>query len=102
MSGIVLHVHTDRSDGTLSPSEAVGLAAERGLEGIAITDHDTFAGLPDAAAAAEDAALTFVPGVEFSAEYQGASLHILAYWVNPEYPAIREVLQRLTDTRYRR
>jgi predicted metal-dependent phosphoesterase TrpH len=80
----------------------VALAAERGLDGIAITDHDTFAGLDEAEAAADGAGLVFVPGIEFSAEYQGASLHILAYWSDPDDAAIRDELQRLTDTRFRR
>jgi predicted metal-dependent phosphoesterase TrpH len=102
MSGIDLHAHTDRSDGTLAPAEVVALAAERGLDGIAITDHDTFAGLDEAEAAADAAGLAFVPGIEFSAEYQGASLHILAYWSDPDDAATRDELQRLTDTRFRR
>jgi predicted metal-dependent phosphoesterase TrpH len=102
MPGIDLHAHTDRSDGTLAPAEVVALAAERGLDGIAITDHDTFAGLDEAEAAAQAAGLAFVPGIEFSAEYQGASLHILAYWTDPDDRAIHDELQRLTDTRFRR
>jgi len=102
MPGIDLHAHTDRSDGTLAPADLVALAADRGLEGVAVTDHDTFAGLDEAAAAAEAAGLSFVPGIEFSAEYEGASLHILAYWVDPADRAIAEELRRLTDTRFRR
>jgi predicted metal-dependent phosphoesterase TrpH len=102
MSGFDLHAHTDRSDGTLAPAEVVTLAVERGLEGIAITDHDTFAGLDEAEVASGAAGIAFVPGIEFSAEYQGASLHILAYWADPDDAAIRDELQRLTDTRFRR
>ena len=102
MPGIDLHTHSDRSDGTLAPADVVALAAERHLEGLALTDHDTFGGLGEAAAAAASAGLAFVPGIEFSAEYQGASLHILAYWTDPDDVAIRDELQRLTDTRFRR
>ena len=102
MSGYDLHAHTTRSDGTLEPAEVVRLAAERGLDGIAITDHDTFAGLDEARAAVDGTGLELVPGIEFSAEYDGASLHILGYWVNPDDPAIGEELRRLTDTRFRR
>jgi hypothetical protein len=102
MTGIDLHAHSSRSDGTLGPAEVVALAAERGLAGVALTDHDTFAGLDEARAAAEAAGLAFVPGVEFSAELDGASLHILGYWVDPSDEPVVEELRRLTDTRFRR
>ena len=101
MTGYDLHVHTNRSDGTFTPTEAVELAVERGLTGIAITDHDTLAGLDEAASAAGDR-IEIVPGIEFSAEYEGASLHVLAYWIDPANEALRTELTRLTDTRFRR
>ena len=101
MTGYDLHVHTNRSDGTFTPTEAVDLAVERGLTGIAITDHDTLAGLDEAASAAGDR-IEIVPGIEFSAEYEGASLHVLAYWIDPANEALRTELTRLTDTRFRR
>ncbi|MDQ4108191.1 MAG: PHP domain-containing protein [Actinomycetota bacterium] len=78
------------------------LAAERGLAGVALTDHDTFEGLEEAASAADELGLDFVPGIEFSAEYDAASLHILGYWVDPTDPAIDVELLRLTATRFRR
>ena len=90
------------SDGTNTITENVALALERELAGIAITDHDTTAGYAEAAAAAEGTGLLIVPGIEFSAEYEGASLHVLAYWADPADPALVEELRRLTDTRFRR
>ena len=102
MSGIDLHTHSTASDGTNTITENVALALERGLAGIAITDHDTTAGYGEAAAAADGTRLLIVPGIEFSAEYDGASLHVLAYWVDPADPALVEELRRLTDTRFRR
>jgi predicted metal-dependent phosphoesterase TrpH len=102
MSGIDLHTHSTASDGTNTITENVALALARGLAGIAITDHDTTAGYAEAAAAAEGTGLLIVPGIEFSAEYDGASLHVLAYWVDPADPALVEELRRLTDTRFRR
>ena len=102
MSGIDLHTHSTYSDGTNTVSENVRLARERGLAGIAITDHDTTAGLTEAAVAAEGTGLRIVPGIEFSAEHDGASLHVLAYWADPADPALVEELRRLTDTRFRR
>jgi predicted metal-dependent phosphoesterase TrpH len=102
MPGYDLHTHSNRSDGTLSPAEVVRLAAERDLAGIALTDHDTFEGLDEAAATADELGLELVPGIEFSAEYDGASLHILGYWVDPDDGAIDDELRRLTETRERR
>ena len=102
MPGYDLHSHSDRSDGTLSPTEEMRLAASRDLTGVALTDHDTFEGLEEAAAAAEELGLDFVPGIEFSAEHDGASLHILGYWVDPADPDVDAELLRLTATRDRR
>jgi len=87
--------------GTFTPTEAVELAVERGLTGVAITDHDTLEGLDEAADAASGR-VDVVPGIEFSAEYEGASLHVLAYWINPANEELRTELRRLTDTRFRR
>jgi predicted metal-dependent phosphoesterase TrpH len=102
MPGYDLHSHSNRSDGTLRPAEVMMLASQRELAGIALTDHDTFDGLEEAAATADELGLDFVPGIEFSAEYDGASLHILGYWVDPDDPAIDSELLRLTATRLRR
>jgi predicted metal-dependent phosphoesterase TrpH len=102
MPGFDLHTHSTYSDGTATPAENVRLAIERGLEGIAVTDHDTTGGYADAFAAAEGTSLQVVPGIEFSAEYDGASLHVLAYWADPEHDGLREELRRLSDTRFRR
>lgn len=102
MRGYDLHTHSDRSDGTLSPTDVMSLAAERDLAGVALTDHDTFDGLREAATKAGELGLDFVPGIEFSAEYDGTSLHILGYWADPDDPAIGAELRRLTATRLRR
>ena len=69
---------------------------------MALTDHDTFDGLAEAAAAAADLELEFVPGIEFSAEFDGASLHVLGYWVDPGELGDRAADTRLTATRLRR
>jgi hypothetical protein len=102
MTGIDLHTHSTCSDGTNTVAENVALALERGLEGIAITDHDTTEGYEAARTAAEGTGLEIVTGVEFSAEHDGASLHVLAYGVDPAHQGLRAELQRLTDTRFRR
>ena len=101
MAGYDLHTHTTRSDGTFTPSEVIDLAVELELAGLAITDHDTVDGLDEATERAADR-IEVVPGIEFSAEYDGASLHVLAYWIDPGNEALRTELRRLTDTRFRR
>jgi 3',5'-nucleoside bisphosphate phosphatase len=102
MPGYDLHTHSTFSDGTATPAENVRLAVERGLEGLAVTDHDTIDGVADAVAAVGDDELEIVLGLELSAEHDGSSLHVLGYWVDPGYPALREELRRLHDTRFRR
>jgi predicted metal-dependent phosphoesterase TrpH len=97
-----LHTHSVESDGTNTITANVELAAERGLAGIAVTDHDTTAGYDEAAAAAAQAGIEWIPGIEFSAEHDGASLHVLAYWADPADAALVEELRKLTDTRFRR
>jgi 3',5'-nucleoside bisphosphate phosphatase len=101
MPGYDLHTHSTFSDGTATPAENVRLAIGRDLEGLAVTDHDTSEGVAEARAeAGED--IRIVPGLELSAEHDGASLHVLAYWVDPDHPGLRDELRRLHDTRFRR
>jgi predicted metal-dependent phosphoesterase TrpH len=102
MSGYDLHTHSTYSDGTQTITQNVAMAIERGLDGLAITDHDTTQGYAEAYAAAEGTDLEIIPGIEFSAEYDGASLHVLAYYIDPENRELRAELKRLTDTRFRR
>ena len=102
MPGIDLHTHTYYSDGTLGPSQLLELSRERGLDVVALTDHDTTAGLPEARDAAAAVGIELVPGVEFSAEYEGASLHVLCYWPEEDNAEFQAELMRLQETRLRR
>jgi predicted metal-dependent phosphoesterase TrpH len=102
MPGYDLHVHSTCSDGTETVEANVARAMELGLRGLGVTDHDTTEGLGRAAEAARGSALEIVPGIEFSAEHDGASLHVLAYWVDPTNTELQAELKRLTDTRFRR
>jgi predicted metal-dependent phosphoesterase TrpH len=102
MPGIDLHTHTNRSDGTLTPQELVALAAERGLDVVAVTDHDTTDGLEEATREGLRVGVEVVPGVEFSSEYRGASVHVLCYWMDLANPELQAELQRLRDDRFRR
>ena len=102
MPGIDLHTHSNRSDGTFEPAEIVRRAAERDLEVIALTDHDTTEGLEEAIAAGVELGVEVVPGVEFSAEYGKTSLHVLCYWPDVANAELQAELQRLRDDRFRR
>jgi 3',5'-nucleoside bisphosphate phosphatase len=93
---IDLHTHTTASDGTLSPAALVDYARTKGLEALAITDHDTVGGLAEAIAAAARTGFEVVPGVEISAEYPRGTLHILGYYIdfnNTDFLAQLSVLQ---------
>jgi len=82
---IDLHTHTTASDGTFTPTELVKLAKETGLSAIAVTDHDTLLGLPEAMEAGKEYGVEVIPGAELSLESpDGAGwLHIVALWVPP-------------------
>jgi predicted metal-dependent phosphoesterase TrpH len=102
VAGIDLHAHSNRSDGTFTPDEVVRLAAERELDVVALTDHDTVDGLDEAAATGLASGVEVVPGVELSAEYLGTSVHVLCYWCDADDPGLRGELRRLRDSRFRR
>lgn len=99
---IDLHLHSDRSDGALSPAELVARAAGAGIGVLALTDHDSTAGLDEAAAAARERGLRLVPGVEISAAWRAQSIHVLGLWIDPDAPALRDALARQADRRRRR
>ena len=96
---IDLHTHSDRSDGTESPSVLVHRAAAEGIDVLAITDHDTTESWPEAAAAAKATGLTLVRGIEVSCRFAGYGVHLLAYLPDDTYPPLREELQRILDGR---
>ena len=81
VTGVIdLHSHTTSSDGDLSPRELVARAAQRGVTVLAITDHDTMAGVPEALLAATLHGIDVLPGVEISVTYSPGSLHLLGYF----------------------
>ena len=86
MKYIDLHVHTNASDGTCTPSEVVEKALQIGLSAIAITDHDTVSGIKEAKqylkSINKESDLTIIPGVEISADYHGRDIHILGLYIN--------------------
>jgi predicted metal-dependent phosphoesterase TrpH len=82
MRYIDLHVHSSASDGSYPPAEVVRLAKEGGLAAMALTDHDTVEGLPEAMAAGERLGVEVIPGVEISAQFPGGTMHILGLLVD--------------------
>ena len=105
---IDLHAHSNASDGTDDPAQVVRRAAAAGLDVLALTDHDTQAGLA-AARAALPPGLTLVPGMELSCQLPLApagtgapatrSVHLLAYLFDPEDPALRAETAQIRDDR---
>lgn len=96
MGYIDLHVHSNASDGTLSPTQVVELAAREGLRAIALTDHDTVAGIREAEEAAERTGVELVPGIEFSCVWKGTEIHILGLFVDMDDPSfVRQVQEQL-------
>ena len=101
-SKIDLHIHTTASDGTMSPEELVGRAKRAGLGVLAVTDHDTMAGVDSAVSAGAALGVEVIPGIEISTDYRGEDVHVLGYGLDAAHPALREVLNWVQETRRRR
>lgn len=100
---IDLHTHSTASDGLFSPAELVRRAHEAGLDTIALVDHDTTQGLPEAMAAGAELGVTVIPGVEINTDlHEGGEAHILGYFVTPDDPSLTTNLGLLRDARERR
>ena len=97
-----LHTHTTASDGTMTPAEVVVHARLRGLSAVAITDHDTAAGLPEALETGAAVGVEVVPGIEISVDWRGRGVHILGYFIDPAAPGLRHLLNWVVAERRRR
>ncbi len=98
-----LHLHTQASDGTLSPTQLVNLCAERGLKVIAISDHDSTEGLSEAyTAVQEHPGVEIIPAIELSADVPGSEIHILGYFIDMSDSAFQQTLKRFREGRYER
>ena len=87
------HTHSTNSDGVRSPTELVDLASEHGVRVMALTDHDTLAGLDEAeAAAARHPGFLLVPGVELSCDVPGTEVHVLGYFIDRDDARLQEQL----------
>ena len=94
-----LHLHTTHSDGRLSPSELLTLCVERGLNTVAVTDHDTTSGLDECEIIASEKGLDFIPGIEFGAKAQRGEIHILGYFIDKDDALLQTVLSDLQEDR---
>lgn len=95
-----LHTHSTASDGTLAPAEVVRLAQKANLVGLALTDHDTVAGLPEAAAEAERLGIAFLPAIEISCSYPPpGTMHLLGYGIDPASPVLAKMMRWLVEAR---
>jgi len=103
MSGFDMHIHSTASDGCLDVVEIIDLArANRNLRGIAITDHDTVAGLPRAMEYANEVDYTLIAGIELSSEYEDCDVHILGYWIDAHKLACDDRLTQMGQARAER
>lgn len=100
---IDLHVHSDHSDGTLSPEELVSLAAQSGLSAFALTDHDTVSGIAKAKSAARaigsGCSVTVISGTEISAAYKDRDIHILGLFIDETNPVLSNALEDAVNAR---
>lgn len=95
-----LHLHTTASDGRLAPAVLIRLAAEKGLDVVAITDHDTVAGVDEAIAAARSfPSLRVIPGVELNTDVADGEVHILGYFIDHRSQELRRTLRSLRQSR---
>lgn len=99
MKLIDLHVHSNKSDGTLTPSEVAKLAHSAGLSAIALTDHDTVAGVAECMEAGQALGLEVIPGIELSADFHGKEVHILGLNLDLMNPTLHATLKSFVEAR---
>ncbi|MFV1998856.1 MAG: PHP domain-containing protein [Acidimicrobiia bacterium] len=94
-----LHLHSTASDGADSPAAVIRTAASLGLDGVALTDHDTLTGIPEAQDAADEVGIRLIAGVELSVDHDGAKMHMLVYGLDPDKGALQDRLEELRQGR---
>jgi len=96
---IDLHTHSNRSDGTDTPTELIENAKAVGLDVVALTDHDTAVGWDEAQEAADRVGIRLVKGMEVSTDVGGRSVHLLGYGLDPNYPGLADELVKVIEGR---
>lgn len=99
MNQVDLHTHTTASDGSLTPTQLVNRAARLALKVIAVTDHDSTAGIREAQIAGRDRGVEVIPGVEINTDVAKAEVHILGYFIEPDHPELGAQLARIREGR---
>lgn len=99
---VELHCHTTASDGQLTPTELVDRALALGITSLAITDHDTVAGIEEALEVARPFSIRIISGVELSCHYEGQEVHLLGYFFEHRDPMFLELLENLQAERRER
>lgn len=97
-----LHIHSNFSDGLLSPEEIVRKARDEGLTVISITDHDIVDGIDSATAEGKKMGIKVIPGIEFTTDLPGTEIHILGYYIDHKAHWLQELLSRIRDDRKNR
>lgn len=96
---IDLHVHTTASDGQYTPTQIIQKAADRNITTIAITDHDTVAGLEEGKKAAKEHGIRFVPGVELNINFPTGEFHLLGLGLQKISPSFNQMIETLVKNR---
>lgn len=95
-----LHVHTIFSDGRFTPEQIIDLASRKGIDGIAITDHDTIQGIESAINYSKAInSISVVPGIEFGLIHDDAEVHILGYFIDYKSKKLAKVIDKLANNR---
>jgi len=94
-----LHAHSIASDGSLTPADLVALASSRGIDVLALTDHDVTDGLPEAHNAAKQQGIRLISGVEVSVSWNGSTVHIVGLGIDVSCEALQNGLQQLRNFR---
>lgn len=102
MDTIDLHLHSTKSDGTFTPAEIVAAAAVVPLKAIALTDHDTVAGIDEALQASREYNIEVIPGIELSCMYHNTEIHILGLFIDHHNATLRHELEQIRRDRERR
>jgi len=97
-----LHLHSTASDGSLSPEELMSLCAEKKLQCVALTDHDTLSGLPLARKKAEELGLNLISGIELSCVWRRQTLHLLSIGLDEHNPEVKAFMVELETIRQQR
>lgn len=99
MANVDLHTHSNKSDGSLSPTALIDEAKSIGLSAIALTDHDTIDGLEEAINHGNEIGIKVIPGVELSTEYMGRDVHIVGLFINYKDQSFLDHLKKFVDSR---